>query len=191
MLTPNCEYINNHYVLPKWFNYKDIDWIRYYPMKDGQIYKRTENKSRNFDKYIYDDEMVITHDVFVKYLAYINDIYLENDITDEEMNKLLSIHVCDYDWLFLWGNPVYDKNSKELLLSPLLKCEDCGVIIPPKNVCVFCEKSKCDDCASDRDISYRSCDTCNLNWCYCNERYFDGYCEDNRRHGGTCLECGH
>ena len=191
MSNPKYEYIYKNYVLPEWFNYKDIDWIRYYPMKGGKIYKRTKDKSRNFDNYIYDNEMVITHDVFVKYLAYINDIHMENDITDEEMLKLLSIQICDYDWLFLWSNPVYDKDSKELLLSPLLKCEDCGVIIPPKNVCVFCEKSKCDDCASDHDISYRSCDTCNLNWCYYNGRYFDGYCEDNRRRGGTCRDCGH
>ena len=35
------------------------------------------------------------------------------------MNKLLSIKVCDYDWLFLWSNPIYDKDSKCLLLSKL------------------------------------------------------------------------
>lgn len=35
------------------------------------------------------------------------------------MNKLLNIKVCDYDWLFLWHNPVYDKDSHELLLQKL------------------------------------------------------------------------
>lgn len=35
------------------------------------------------------------------------------------MKKLSSIKICDYDWLFLWSNPVYDKNSDELLFTPL------------------------------------------------------------------------
>jgi len=35
------------------------------------------------------------------------------------MNKLLSIKICDYDWLFMWSNPIYDKNSEELLLQKI------------------------------------------------------------------------
>lgn len=35
------------------------------------------------------------------------------------MNKLLNIKVSDYDWLFLWSDPVYDKDSHELLLQKL------------------------------------------------------------------------
>lgn len=42
---------------------------------------------------------------------------LDNDITDEEMNKLLNIKICDYDWTFMWSTPIYDKNSEELLLQ--------------------------------------------------------------------------
>lgn len=64
MSTPNCEYIYKNYKLPEWFNYNDIDWIRYYPMKDKKIYKRNtkitiekmikEEKS-GFNTYIYDN----------------------------------------------------------------------------------------------------------------------------------------
>jgi len=36
---------------------------------------------------------------------------LKKDITDEEMDKLLNIKICDYDWLFMWSNPTYNKNS--------------------------------------------------------------------------------
>ena len=45
---------------------------------------------------------------------------LDNDITDEEMEKLLNIKVCDYDWNFMWSTPIYDKNSEELLLQKIL-----------------------------------------------------------------------
>ena len=106
MSNPNCEYIHKNYKLPEWFIYNDIDWVRYYPMRDGNI--------------IYDDaERISIHKIFVKYLAYINDIELKKDITDEEMDKLLNIKVCDYDWLFMWSNPTYDKDSEELLLQRL------------------------------------------------------------------------
>jgi hypothetical protein len=126
MPNPNYEYICKNYTLPEWFNYNDIDWLRYYPAKDGKIYecntKRTINKmikeeKRGFTTNIYDDEKVEIHKIFVKYLAYINDMSLDNDLTDEEMKKLLSIKICDYDWLFMWSNPVYDKDSEELLLQ--------------------------------------------------------------------------
>lgn len=125
----NYEYIHKNYTLPEWFNYSDIDWLRYYPAKDGKIYecntKRTIEKmikeeKRGVSYYIYDDEKVKIHKIFVKYLAYINHMSLDTDLTDEEMKKLLSIKICDYDWLFMWGNPKYDKNSEELLLRKIL-----------------------------------------------------------------------
>ena len=127
MSIPNYEYIYKNYKLPEWFVHNDIDWLRYYPMKDKKIYKRNteitieknikEEKSW-FNTYIYDDEKVVIHCIFVKYLGYINNIIPKNDITDEEMKKLLNIKICDYDWLFMWSNPVYDKNSEELLFTP-------------------------------------------------------------------------
>jgi hypothetical protein len=122
----NYEYISKNYKLPIWFISNDIDWIRYYPMKDGKIYKcNTEitiekmikEEKKGFSTYIYDDEKVNIYNIFVKYLAYINNMYLDNDITDGEMKKLLSIKICDYDWLFMWSNPEYDKNSEVLLLQ--------------------------------------------------------------------------
>ena len=121
----NYQYLFDNYVLPKWFNHCDIDWLRYYPMKDGKIYehntKRTikkmiKEKKQGFSTYVYDDEKVNIHKIFVNYLAYLNDVELDNDITNEETQKLLAIKVCDYDWTFMWSNPDYDKNSKELLL---------------------------------------------------------------------------
>jgi hypothetical protein len=123
----NYQYICDNYVLPKWFNHCDIDLLRYYPMKDGKMYKR--NTKRTIEKmikeekkrihnltYIYDDEKVNIHEIFVNYLAYLNNVELDNYITNEEILKLLTIKVCDYDWTFMLSEPKYDKNSKELLL---------------------------------------------------------------------------
>ena len=44
---------------------------------------------------------------------------LNTDLTEEEIKKLLSIKVCDYDWLFMWSVPEYDKNSEELLIQKI------------------------------------------------------------------------
>ena len=98
----NYQFICDKYILPIWFDYRDIDWIRYYPMKNDKMY---------------DDEKVNIFDIFRKYLAYVNNLSLDNDITDEEMKKILNIKICDYDWTFMWSTPIYDKNSEELLLT--------------------------------------------------------------------------
>jgi hypothetical protein len=37
----NYQYLCDKYMLPKWFDHCDIDWIRYYPMKDNKMYKCT------------------------------------------------------------------------------------------------------------------------------------------------------
>ena len=122
----NYQFLIDKYTLPVWFDYSDIDWVRYYPMKDGKIYKY--NTKRTIDKlikeekkgnlyYIYDDEKVNIHKIFVKYLAFMNNMTLENDITEEEMRILLNIKICDYDWNFMWKNPTFDKYSNELLLQ--------------------------------------------------------------------------
>ena len=117
MSKPNYEYISKNYILPEWFVHNDIDWLRYYPMKDKKIYTKTIIEKSYFNDYIYDDEKVIIHKIFVKYLGYINNVIPENDITNEQMNKLLNIKICDYDWLFLWSNPIYDKYRDKLLLQ--------------------------------------------------------------------------
>jgi len=32
-------------MLPKWFNHNDIDWLRYYPMKDKKIYEYNSKRT--------------------------------------------------------------------------------------------------------------------------------------------------
>lgn len=122
----NYQYIRENYVLSEWFNYNDIDWFRYYPMKNDKMYacntKRTIAKmileeKRGHTIHIYDDDKVNIHNIFVKYLGYINGHIPANYITDKDMKKLLDIKVYDCDLSFMWSNPIYDKNSKELLLK--------------------------------------------------------------------------
>ena len=108
----NYQFISDKYILPIWFDYRDIDWIRYYPMKNDKMYLKNN---------IYDNEKVNIFDILRKYLAYVNNMSLDNDITDEEMKKLLNIKICDYDWNFMWSTPIYDKNSEELLLTKINK----------------------------------------------------------------------
>ena len=130
MSKTNLEYICKNYTLPLWFNHKDIDWVRYYPTKNEKIYtyntKRTIEKNIREEKkvhniYIYDDEKVKIYNIFTTYLAYINNMYSGSDITMEEMKILLSIKICDYDWIFMWSEPEHDKNSEELLLQKKTK----------------------------------------------------------------------
>lgn len=139
MTAANYEYLYKNYKLPIWFDSDDIDWVRYYPMKNGKIYeynnKRTieqniKEEVCGFNTYIYDDEKTNIHEIFRKYLYYkyamdmkkirddkIYDLKILIDLTDEEMQKLLAIKICDYDWTFMWTNPYYDEDSTELLLQ--------------------------------------------------------------------------
>jgi hypothetical protein len=137
MSNPNYDFIRENYTLPEWFNCSDIDWLRYYPTKDEKIYecntkktigKMIKEEKRGCSYYIYDDEKVKIHKIFVKYLAYINNMSLDTDLTDEEMKILLSIKICDYDWLFMWSDPVYDKNSEELLLQKNISVKENNTI---------------------------------------------------------------
>ena len=34
-----------------------------------------------------------------------------------DIGKIMA--TCDYDWLFMWSNPEYDKNNEELLLQKI------------------------------------------------------------------------
>jgi len=122
----NYKHISENYVLPNWFVYNDIDWVRYYPLKNGKMYIRDTQREiyirtkKDEEDYICDDEKVNTYKIFVKYLAYLN-MYsnTDTDLTDEEIQILLSIKICDYDWLFQWSVPEYDKNNEELLLQKI------------------------------------------------------------------------
>jgi hypothetical protein len=88
------------------------------------ILKTIEKNKHNPNLYIYDEKVNI-HQIFVKYLAYLNNMLSnkDNDITDEAIKKLLSIKVCDYDWLFIWSDPIYDKDCEELLLQKIVESE--------------------------------------------------------------------
>ncbi len=44
-ITSNYQYICDNYMLPEWFIYNDIDWLRYYPMKDKKIIKKDTEKN--------------------------------------------------------------------------------------------------------------------------------------------------
>ena len=50
--------------------------------------KEEESKYYNNLSNIYDDEKVNTHEIFRKYLAYVNNnMYVDNDITDEDIER--------------------------------------------------------------------------------------------------------
>ena len=127
MTTSNYEYISQNYVLPVWFDIEDIDWVRYYPTKNKIIYFK--NKKVTFDnntkdkysnslyEYVYDDEKVNIYDIFSNYLYYLNTLHFKSDISNEDMQKLLTIKICDYYWDFMWSTPEYDTNSEEFLLQ--------------------------------------------------------------------------
>lgn len=123
----NFKYINEIYKLPHWFDFTDIDWIRYYPMKNNKIIMEPtieifEKGILENDKYIFSKEQSDIFNIFCSYLNYlnstINNFYkVKKDITEDEMKRLLSIKICDYDWYFMWSNPEFDKNSNQFLLQ--------------------------------------------------------------------------
>jgi len=112
----NFERIKNNYRVPDWFDTRDIDWHRYSPYKnDIAIYP--ENK-RNHKNDIYSDELYEKFNLFCKYLGILNGWFLDKkDFTDEEIDLLLSIKISDYDWKFMWGDPVFDKERDQLLFT--------------------------------------------------------------------------
>ena len=123
----NYNHIAEIYKLPYWFDYVDIDWIRYYAMKNKKEIRKPTKESieRGIfedNKYIYSNKQYDTFEIFRTYLAYLNCVLdkefcsVKCDITEDEMKQLLSIKICDYDWYFLWSNPEFDKNSDQLLL---------------------------------------------------------------------------
>ena len=122
----NYKYINETYKLPYWFD-NDIDWVRYYAIKNNKEIRKPTKESiekgiYENDKYIYSKEQYDTFEIFRKYLVYLCTLYdktfcnIKNDITEDEMKILLSIKICDYDWYFEHNNPEFDKNSNQFLL---------------------------------------------------------------------------
>ena len=130
MSFPNYEYISKNYTLPVWFNINDIDWLRNYPTKNGKTYQKhsirsikrklIEEKKGHFT-YIYNDEKVNIYSILTRYIWYLLEggVVLDGDITDIDMNVLLAIKICDYDWLFKNSNPVFDKESEATLLQKI------------------------------------------------------------------------
>ena len=70
------------------------------------------------------------------------------------------------------------------------KCDRCNIKIPEHNKCDFCKIKLCKDCKGD-NITFYHCETCNKYWCIRDTISTDTYCEENRRSGNGCIDCGH
>ena len=115
-------------------------------------------------------------------------------------DELLEMYDIDYACFIIPPDTIAETEApfkseedviKHILDKTLLRCENCGVKIPSKNECYFCEGKKCDDCANACDISYHSCNQCNLKWCCDGGKYYGSYCKGDKRAGGSCSNCGH
>ena len=126
----NYKYINETYKLPYWFCFMDIDWPRYYATKNNKkiiepTKKSIEKNILEDDKYIYSKEQYDIFEIFSNYLRYLEQFWcktycgIKYDITEDEMKKLLSIKICDYNWYFMWRSPEFDKNSNQLLFRKI------------------------------------------------------------------------
>lgn len=98
----NYLFLLRFYELPEWFDHQDIDWIRYYG-------------SKNFNTL--NNEQQIIFDIFRNYLSVRNDFIPRTDLTSDEMKQLLNIKICDFDWWFMWSNPVFDSESEEFIIQ--------------------------------------------------------------------------
>jgi len=119
-----------YYMLPSWFNEKDLCITN--PTKDGKKiitekqYDKILYKICHSDKFIslsYLDNYIVSNQLSYRYLYliyFLKNIYGNRNIdyTSEEAKELLKIKICDYDWKFNNIDCQYDKSSKELLLQP-------------------------------------------------------------------------
>lgn len=157
------------------------------------------------EKIVYEKKPIIFTDGGEPWDLFVKDEYEEDwDLKDFQrypLNKdeLLEMYDIDYACFIIPPDTIAETEApfkcednviNYILDKTLLRCEDCGLKIPPENECYFCEKRKCDDCANACDISYHKCDKCNLTWCYYDGKYYGGFCKENRR-GGSCTNCGH
>lgn len=121
----NCEFLRNNYTLPVWFPVHDIDWQRYSAFKNGKAIVK-ENKKSDKDV-IKSNELYWRFETFSNYLWYLyrkdidDDFECARDLTAFEMNDILKIRVCDFDWYFTYYNPVYDMNSSKPILTKMNK----------------------------------------------------------------------
>ena len=102
----NMNFIEKNYKLPEWFEVNDIDWQKLYHHGGD---KRLES--------------------FIKYLEFLyyhvlNDKYYYNrnktkDLSENQINDILTIKICDYDWTkdFQYHEPKYDKANDSFILE--------------------------------------------------------------------------
>jgi len=101
----NMNFIQKNYKLPEWFEVNDIDWLRFYTDGDERL--------EAFRKYLN----------FLYYHVLNNkDYYNKNrteDLSENEINDILTIKICDYDWNshFQCIEPEYDKADDSLILQ--------------------------------------------------------------------------
>jgi len=130
---------------------------------------------------------------------YINGKYYGNILNDkiEDIIKKINYLIIDYKvtelfYEFLNSDDTFiiiPKSEFNGIDLEIISCDNCETL-DNVNICDFCEKKYCDICCPD-EISFHKCDTCSTSWCYFDGRYYDDYCENNRRQGGLCSECGH
>jgi hypothetical protein len=103
-------FIRQNYKLPDWFEVHDIDWRRFYCVKN--------------DERIEDDKRF---DAFKRYLKLLDYVYhnreydIRWDLSQSDIDDILTIRICDYSWdgAFTWSQPKYDKTSTSFILEKL------------------------------------------------------------------------
>ena len=146
------------------------------------------------EKIVYEKKPIIFTDGGDPWDLFVKDEYEEDwDLKDFQrypLNKdeLIEMYDIDYSGFIIPPDTIAETEASfkceedvinYILDKTLLKCEDCGVKIPPKNECYFCEKRKCDDCADNVDIRFITCYICSITWCNCEN------CE-KRTYGNHC-----
>ena len=58
-------------------------------------------------------------------LCYINETEIDGDITDDTINKLLSIKINDFDWFHKWMIPKNEINSNMQLFQEMIDETSC------------------------------------------------------------------
>jgi hypothetical protein len=126
------EYVVKNYKLPSWFNFTensdDYEWLCENIMKNGKhikrptksiIMRKEENETIETDKYIYSNELVDKYFALLNFFCYINDTEIDGDITDNIIDKILSIKINDFDWYYKWMIPKNEINSDMLLFQKI------------------------------------------------------------------------
>jgi hypothetical protein len=118
------DYVKKNYNIPLWAKVsgkKDdeyfMDWLDGIT-KDGK-YIRDKSKSGIIkdDKYIYSNELYKKVFILTDYFLTLTGHVFDDDITDEDIDVLLSIKMNDIDWFDKWTIPQSDQNSNELFFK--------------------------------------------------------------------------